>query len=72
MVQHCKFPNVKIIDPSNPNINFDVFHHRFETLEEGCFRVAEMYRYNNSSKTRFLIEREGEIQLDNKGNKILI
>jgi len=72
MVQFCKFENVKIIDPSNPNIKFDVFHHRFETLEQGCFRVADFYRYNNSSKTRFLIEWDNVIQLDSNGNKILI
>lgn len=72
MVQFNKFPNTRIIDPSNPNIKFDVHHHRFETLTEGCFRVAEQYRYKESSKTRFWIEHEGKIQLDDKGNKILI
>ena len=72
MVQFCKFENVKIIDPSNPVINFIVFHHRYETLIEGCSRVADMYRYNNSSRTKFLIEYEGKIQLDSNGNKILI
>jgi hypothetical protein len=72
MVQFCKFPDVKIVDPSNPNIKFDVFHHRFETLEQGCFRIAEMYRYNNSSKTRFLIEHGGNILLDVRGYQVLI
>jgi hypothetical protein len=72
MVQFCKFLNVKIVDPSNPNINFIVFHHRYETLEQGCFRVADLYRYQNSSKIKFLIDYDGTIQLDKKGNKILI
>lgn len=72
MVQFCKFLNVRIIDPSNPVINFIVFHHRYETLEEGCTRIADMYRYNNSSRTKFLIEYEGKIQLDVEGCQILI
>ncbi len=72
MVQFCKFENVKIVDPANPNIKFDVFHHRFETLIEGCNRVAEQYRYKESSKTKFLIEYQGKLQLDDKGNKILV
>ena len=73
MVSFSKFgQGVKIVDPSNPNINLIVFHHRFETLEQGCFRIAEAYRYQNSSKTRFQIEIDGKIQLGKGGGKILI
>jgi hypothetical protein len=66
------FPDVKIISSENDIIKFDVHHFRYENLIEGCYRVAEQYRYKEACKVRFYIIFKNKYLLDNKGNKVLV
>jgi hypothetical protein len=72
MLNHVKFKDILIRDPSNPYLNFIVHHHKFETLLQGCSRVADMYRTKESSRIRFQVEQAGQILLDPSGKKVLV
>lgn len=72
MPDFVPFPEVKIRSIENPNIFFDVHHHRFETLVQGCYRIAQDYRYKESSRMKFQIEQNGEILFDSNKKKVLV
>jgi hypothetical protein len=67
MAQFIPFPNVVILNLKKPHIIFGVVHHRSETLIQGCRRVADKYRVEESSIDKFFINNNGKIELDFEG-----
>jgi hypothetical protein len=77
MGQFIPFPNVTIISESNPNIQLGVIHFRYESLLQGCERVADEYRSKETNRgvwnqIKFYINHDGNILVDNKGKRIKI
>lgn len=71
-LNYYRFSNVFLRNKNNPNIIIECTHRAYEDILQGCKRIADEYRFQNShSKDIFSIEVNGNPLLDSYKKEII-